>query len=121
VLRGVALVIRSGMRADSHAGRLAGDRFVVAMPATLAQTELAANRIRAAVETLHFPNFPRLHCAISIGLAEAPKGDLGLDEWIEEAGRALLRARAEPRNRTVVYGPRCSIQPSESPLRGELR
>lgn len=101
VLRGIADLIRRGMRVDCHAGRLGGDEFVVAIPADMHEAQGAAERIRAAVEQLDFPRHPGLRCSISIGLAEAPDADLGLREWIEAADRALYRAKHAGRNRTV--------------------
>lgn len=101
VLRGIADIIRRGIRGDSHAGRLGGDEFVVAIPADIHEAEGAAERIRAAVEQLDFPRHPGLRCSISIGLAEPPDADLGLREWIEAADRALYRAKHAGRNRTV--------------------
>ena len=101
VLRGIALLIRSGMHAASHAGRLGGDEFVVAAPTSMAEAIASAERIRHAVETLHFPSFPGLHCSISIGLADPPAAGLGLREWIEAADRALYRAKHAGRNRSA--------------------
>lgn len=101
VLRGISLLIRSGMRANNHAGRLGGDEFVVAAGTSMAECAASAERIRAAVETLHFPNVPGLHCSISIGLADAPEAGLSLREWIEAADRALYRAKNAGRNQTV--------------------
>lgn len=103
VLRGIALLIRSGVRADSHAGRLGGDEFVVAAPCSMLEALASAERIRAAVETLHFPAFPALHCSISIGLADPPASGLGRREWIEAADRALYRAKHAGRNRSVGH------------------
>lgn len=101
VLCAIAEVIRAGLWADSHAGRLGGDEFVVALPIDLAEAEVVAERIRAAVEALEIARYPGLRCSISVGLAPAPDGVLGLREWIEAADRALYRAKRAGRNRTV--------------------
>lgn len=101
VLRSIADLIRGSMPPTSHAGRLGGDEFIVALPSAIQDAEVAAELIRAAVETLEFPNLPGLRCSISIGLAEPPDADLGLREWIEAADRALYRAKRAGRNRTA--------------------
>jgi diguanylate cyclase len=101
VLRSIADLIRRQLPAGGHAGRLGGDEFVIALPATIEDTEAAAELIRAAVETLEFSNLPGLRCSISIGLAEPPDADLGLREWIDAADQALYRAKHAGRNRTA--------------------
>ncbi len=99
VLRGIAEVIRRVMPDGSHAGRLGGDEFAVALPNGLSDAQVAADRIRAAVEALDFPRFPGLRCAISIGLAAAPDGALDLREWVEAADRAMYLDKGARRNR----------------------
>lgn len=100
VLRGVAVLLRRTLRSDCYAGRLGGDEFVVALPASLAETELAAERLRAAVEDLEFSGCPGLRCSVSIGLAEPPAVGRSMREWIEAADRALYLAKHAGRNRT---------------------
>lgn len=100
VLRAIADLLRRELRGDGHAGRLGGDEFVVALPVALAEAQHIAERLRAAVEGLRFPNATALRGSISLGLAAAPVSGLGLREWIEAADRALYRAKDEGRNRT---------------------
>ncbi len=103
VLRAIADVIRTTLRATGHAGRLGGDEFVVAFPADLSTSAQVAERLRAGVEALLFPRNPGLRCTLSIGLAEAPAAALGLREWLEAADRALYRAKAAGRNRATTH------------------
>ena len=98
VLRRIADLLRKTLRADCHSGRLGGDEFVVALPATLAESALAAERLRTAVAGLEFPEFPGLHCSISLGLAEPPAHGRTLREWTEAADQALYRAKRAGRN-----------------------
>lgn len=110
VLRGIADAIRAAMPRDSHAGRLGGDEFALAMPMALAGAEHVAERIRASVHALAFPQAPGLHCSVSLGLAE-PRAGEGLRAWMEAADRALYRAKAAGRNRTHAADPREAASP----------
>jgi diguanylate cyclase len=101
VLCAIAVLIRDCVAETGPAGRLGGDEFVVALPCDLAAAELQAERLRAAVEALELANYPGLRCSISVGMAPAPDGALGLREWLEAADRALYRAKHAGRNRTA--------------------
>jgi diguanylate cyclase len=98
VLRRIADLLRKMLRADCHSGRLGGDEFVVALPATLAESELAAERLRDAVARLEFPEYPGLRCSISMGLAEPPARARTLRAWTQSADEALYRAKHAGRN-----------------------
>lgn len=104
VLCGIAHVLRQGNGADAHIGRFGGDEFAIALPGTLAEAKVVAERIRRTVEGLELPQAPGLRCSISLGLAEAGDADTSLREWIESADRALYRAKQAGRNRTVSDG-----------------
>ena len=104
VLRAISERMRASMPADSHAGRLGGDEFAIAVPVDLARAGVAAETLRAVVESLEFPRSPGLRCSVSLGLAPAPDGMLGLREWIEAADRALYEAKSAGRNRVAGVG-----------------
>lgn len=79
-------------------GRLGGDEFVVAIPLAGDEALMHAERLRAAVEALEFPEQPGLTISISLGLAQPPaSGDLRA--WLEAADHALYRAKDAGRNR----------------------
>lgn len=99
VLRAIAECLRAGMPAQAAAGRLGGDEFAIAVPADPAATAACAERLRAAVDSLEFPRSPGLRCSVSIGLAAAPDGGIGLREWTEAADRALYESKSTGRNR----------------------
>lgn len=101
VLRAIAERLRASMPVDSAAGRLGGDEFAIAVPADLATATACAETLRAVVESLEFPRSPGLRCSVSLGLASAPDGMLGLREWSEAADRALYEAKSAGRNRAV--------------------
>ena len=101
VLRAIShLLLTTRIARDEQVGRLGGDEFVVALAWSMAEAEVAAERLRAKVSELRFEAFPALTCSISIGLAlPPPDAKLGLREWIEAADRALYEAKRAGRNR----------------------
>jgi diguanylate cyclase len=99
VLCAIARLIRQTMPEGSHAGRVGGDEFVVALAVDAAEAELAAARLRAAVETLEIPRHAALRCSVSVGVASAPARPLALRDWIEAADRELYRAKHAGRRR----------------------
>jgi diguanylate cyclase len=99
VLRGIAAVIGDAIPPGSHAGRVGGDEFAIAVPAALAEVQQVAERIRAGVAALDFPRRPPLRCSVSIGMAEPVAGDETLRGWMEAADRALYLAKAAGRDR----------------------
>jgi len=105
VLRAIAERLRASMPPGSHAGRLGGDEFALAMPVPAPEAARAAETVRAVVESLEFPRTPGLRCSVSLGLAAAPDGVLGLREWTEAADRALYDAKHAGRNRAAGVAP----------------
>lgn len=99
VLRGIAGVIRDAIPDGSHAGRVGGDEFAVAVPVGLAEARLIGERIREGVDALEFPRQSPLRCSVSIGIAEPSETVAGLRAWMEAADRALYDAKAAGRNR----------------------
>ncbi|QIL20808.1 diguanylate cyclase [Thermomonas sp. HDW16] len=102
VLRGIAGVIRAVIPDGSHAGRVGGDEFAIAVPVALFEAHSIAERIRKGVDTLQFPRKPPLQCSVSIGIAEPATADADLRGWMEAADRALYRAKAAGRNRVAA-------------------
>ena len=96
-LRGIADAIRHAIPAGSHAGRLGGDEFAVAVPLPLSETHVLAEHIRNRVQALNH-DIPGVRCSVSIGLAEPSSPDIDLRGWMEDADRALYRAKAAGRN-----------------------
>ncbi|WP_368563941.1 diguanylate cyclase [Pseudoxanthomonas sp. UTMC 1351] len=102
VLRAVATVIRGSIRNLDKAGRFGGDEFGLVLQGTGAQAaQIVAERIRHGVEAIATPGIPELRCTVSMGIAEAAESDTDMLDWLESAGGALYRAKAEGRNRVV--------------------
>lgn len=99
VLRAIAFAIEESLPPGSHAGRIGGDEFAVAVPADAHAARLIAGSILARVEALQFSRIPPLRCSVSIGIAEPIPDDPGLRAWLEAADHALYRAKAAGRNR----------------------
>lgn len=117
VLRGIADVIQHTTPVGSHPGRLGGDEFAVVLSMPLLQATVVAHDIRAGVAALTFPEWPALHCTVSIGLASPASADDDLRQWTTIADKALYQAKALGRN-TVVGAPHdapSAKQPSTQP------
>ncbi|MGH8444194.1 MAG: diguanylate cyclase, partial [Solimonas sp.] len=82
VIRAVAGVIRSDVRATDTAARYGGDEFVVILHgASMDEAERVGNRIRLDVRGLNFGQAPELRLSTSIGIAAADDEVRSLDSW----------------------------------------
>ena len=103
--RAIQGVIEEANAAGGIRGRLGGDEFVVALAVPPDQALAHAEHLRAAVQSLEFPDQPGLDISISVGLATPPPGG-HLRSWLEAADAALYRAKHGGRNRTETLQPR---------------
>lgn len=105
VLRQVAAVIASAVRAGAQVGRWGGEEFVVVLPDTSLGDALAcATRLREALATTAF-DLPQA-CAVtaSIGLA-AWSGAEASPALLSRADRAMYQAKSAGRNRVAIVEP----------------
>jgi diguanylate cyclase (GGDEF)-like protein len=112
-LEEVGALITRALRAGDVAARFGGEEFAAfLLNADCAQGLVAAERVRAAVESHHFPAFRRgaaaetgetLRITISVGVAAYPVDARDPIELIELADTALYRAKNLGRNRVVAY------------------
>jgi diguanylate cyclase (GGDEF)-like protein/PAS domain S-box-containing protein len=97
-----AAVKRTLRRAPDLAARFGGEEFVVLMPSTgISGAEVVAGKILEAVSSLGIPHAhsPFGIVTVSIGASSWPSGlPLNTDTLIEQADRALYRAKDRGRN-----------------------
>jgi len=109
VLRELASRIRSQLRASDVATRYGGEEFCLILPGTgKKESVFVGERIRRAIETESFPgesHLPLGRLTISIGVAAYPSDGGTADELIHAADLALYSAKAQGRNRLVLYDP----------------
>jgi diguanylate cyclase (GGDEF)-like protein len=108
VLRGVAQLLKRGMRGNDLAARYGGEEFALVFP-EIAPAELAAAsaRLRAALQSQEFVlDGRRAAVTASFGCAHVTVVDGTLDgsALCEAADRALYRAKQQGRNRVVSAG-----------------
>jgi diguanylate cyclase (GGDEF)-like protein len=105
VLRGVAGLLRSGLRATDVGGRYGGEEFLVVMahsdPQGAAQF---AERWRSAVESTPFPapGGRRVEVTVSIGVAGYRGDDATAADLVADADTALYAAKETGRNAVKV-------------------
>ncbi|MFN7951327.1 MAG: GGDEF domain-containing protein [bacterium] len=105
VIRRIGEVFRGVLTADQAVGIYGGDEFICLLPSTRrADAFDVAERLRLAVErdTLKL-NDSRIPFTICIGIAEYPADGDRIQDLVQRADVALYRAKAQGKNRTVVY------------------
>jgi len=101
MLRGVANLLREGVRTVDSVGRYGGEEFIIVMPETHKDDAfLLAERIRFSIEQRAFVviSGEEIHRTISAGVASYPEDGLNPHELIVRADEALYRAKNAGRN-----------------------
>ena len=100
VLKQTTHAVQSTLRAGDIVGRFGGEEFVILLPgADVKQATGAAERCRAAVETMKIPDAPYLSVTASVGVAAFPDHGEDLDGLLQASDRAMYAAKANGRNR----------------------
>ena len=104
-LRLIAATLRSGIRVFDSLARYGGEEFVVVMPGTSQDDAIsAAERLRAAIESLDFEAIPgeRRKLTVSAGVSCAPDGLSAPEALLRSADQALYEAKRAGRNRVKM-------------------
>jgi two-component system cell cycle response regulator len=107
-LRAIAGTLRANTRAFDSLARYGGEEFVVVMPGTGVDDALAAaERLRAAVESLPFEAGSGINCrlTISIGVACCTELPITPEALLRAADVALYDAKRAGRNRVEIAPP----------------
>ena len=96
LLKGVAKVLKSSVRAVDMVCRYGGEEFIVILPQTdKSGAQIIAERIRVQVG-LFFPT------TISIGISTFPEDGKEIEQLVEKADNALYKAKQSGKNKWCV-------------------
>ena len=100
VLRALARIVLSNVRATDCAGRYGGDEFAIVLRGMhLDGATAVAHRIREQVQALQLHDMPGLQFTTSMGVAAADHRHDSLRAWTNAADAELYQAKAAGRNR----------------------
>jgi diguanylate cyclase (GGDEF)-like protein len=104
VLREFAATVQRQIRESDSFGRYGGEEFLLMLPETsVDEAQALAERVRANIAKLGFPDLPDLAVTVSIGVAEFRTGE-SIAQTVARADEALYQAKSSGRNRVVRYG-----------------
>lgn len=103
VLRKVAKTIELSLRAGDTSARWGGEEMIVSLLGADEKDAMTkAEKIRAKVDSLTFPEALNLHLTVSAGVASFVEGKT-LVELVKCADQALYAAKNAGRNKVVAY------------------
>jgi diguanylate cyclase (GGDEF)-like protein len=104
VLRNLSLVVLEQKRAQDTFGRLGGEEFGLLLPETnLEQAKVVAERVQKTwALTPCNVDGNLIYSTVSIGVAEANKGDKTIEDVLRRADRMMYKAKGAGRNRVAA-------------------
>ncbi len=103
-IRMVASILKTILRSGDTAARYGGEEFAVILPETsLLEAALIANRLCTQVASSNVPGLGRI--TASLGAASYPKQANSWEELVENADKALYKAKHSGRNQAQVFEP----------------
>ena len=103
VLRAVGGAIIAAVREDDVPARYGGEEFVVLLRNPTPEVAFdVGERVRAAVAALDLQRLGVRAVSVSVGVAVARRADQSIDDLIEQADRALYRAKRSGRDKVVA-------------------
>ncbi len=116
ILRAVSRALTQQIRSGDTVYRYGGEEFLVLLPEqSIESAALAAERLRAAVESLALPHPGGGVVTVSAGVAALSDPGCRPDQLFALADKALYRAKSRGRNRVEVH--RGEDAPEERPIR----
>jgi diguanylate cyclase (GGDEF)-like protein len=105
LLRGVADVIRGGVRATDVAGRHGGDEFIILLPETDAGGAVrVAEKLRRDIAQMSLPDTGQMvRSTVSIGVVSYPDDGRSAAELLRRADAAMYEAKRRGRDQIVRY------------------
>ena len=107
VLQTVARAMKDALRTTDICARHGGEEFSVLLPNTPGENAFyVADRVRRTVSGTRYTGLglpADVNITISLGVATCPRDATTLDELMELADRALYKAKAEGRDKVVLY------------------
>ncbi|MCC6545267.1 MAG: diguanylate cyclase [Nitrospirae bacterium] len=108
ILKTTTSVIRRCVRIIDIAARYGGEEFAIILPTTdKSGTSIIAERIRAEVESTitHVRDTgATINITVSLGIASFPEDASVAEELVNNADRALYRAKSQGKNKVVIFG-----------------
>jgi len=104
VLKRGAEIIRNGLREVDYPCRFGGDEFTTILPETVgSKTVIAAERLRSDFEKENFFPEGKFHLTVSVGIASFGIDGNSPEELVENADKALFRAKNDGKNRVYLF------------------
>ena len=102
-------MIRRCVRIIDIAARYGGEEFAIILPTTDKEdARLIGNRIREGIEGVTLPVIKdegkEAKLTVSLGIASYPADASTIELLINNADRALYKAKAQGKNRVVLFG-----------------